>query len=81
MALLSLYDWIVLDCPPVTVYPDAVNLSAASGTGVLVIQAEKTRLEVVEEANSILQDSGLDLLGAVLNRRKYHVPEFIYRRL
>jgi hypothetical protein len=36
---------------------------------------------VAEEAKNVLQGTGVDLLGAVLNRRRYHIPEFIYRRL
>jgi capsular exopolysaccharide synthesis family protein len=81
MALLSLYDWVVIDSPPATAYPDVATIAAASGGAILVVEAEKTRQEVVEEAKRVLDSSGVDLLGAVLNRRRFHIPSFIYERL
>jgi len=81
MALLSLYDWVILDSPPATSYPDVATIAGACGGAFLVVEAEKTRQEVVEEAKRVLEVSGVDLLGAVLNRRRFHIPEAIYRRL
>ena len=81
LALLSLYDWIIIDSPPATSYPDVATIAAASGGAILVIEAENTRQEVVEEAKRVLDVAGVDLLGAVLNRRRFHIPEFLYRRL
>ena len=81
MALLSLYDWLIIDSPPATAYPDVSTIGAAAGGALLVVEAEATRLEVIEEAKRVLDASGVDLLGAVLNRRRYHIPRFIYNRL
>ena len=81
LAVLSLYDWVIIDGPPVTTYPDVGSIAAAVSGAILVIEAESTRQEVVEEAKRVLDVSGVDLLGAVLNRRRYHIPGFIYRRL
>jgi capsular exopolysaccharide synthesis family protein len=81
MALLSLYDWIIIDSPPATSYPDVATIAAAAGGAILVVEAEETRLEVVEEAKRVLETSGVDLLGAVLNKRRYHIPNLIYKRL
>ena len=60
---------------------DVATIAAACGGAILVVEAEKTRQEVVEEAKRVLEVSGVDLLGDVLNRRKYHIPEVVYRRL
>jgi Mrp family chromosome partitioning ATPase len=81
VALLSLYDWIILDAPPTTVYPDVASLGTACGAAMLVIRAESTRPEVAEEAKTVLTGTGVDLLGAVLNRRRFHIPKAIYERL
>ena len=35
----------------------------------------------VMEGKRVLEASGKNFLGAVLNRRKYHIPSWIYRRL
>jgi Mrp family chromosome partitioning ATPase len=81
MALTSLFDWVIIDAPPLTQYPEAASIASACGGAILVIRAEKTRSEVAEEAKKVMVDSGVEVLGAVLNRRKYHIPGFIYRRL
>jgi capsular exopolysaccharide synthesis family protein len=80
-ALQSQFDWVIIDGPPVTTYPDSSTLAGAAGGAVLVIRAERTRWEVADEAKKTLEQTGVDMLGAVLNRRKYHIPDFIYRRL
>jgi capsular exopolysaccharide synthesis family protein len=79
--MLSLYDWVIIDGPALTAYPDSASIAAACGGAVLVIGAESTRSEVVEEAMRILEATEVDMLGAVLNRRRYHIPGFIYKRL
>ena len=81
MALTSFFDWVIIDGPPVTTYPESANLATASGGALLVVRAERTRQEVAMEAKRVLEDSGTEVLGAVLNRRKFHIPDFIYRRL
>jgi Mrp family chromosome partitioning ATPase len=80
-ALQAEFDWVILDGPPVTAYPDAASIAAACGGAILVFEAERTRWEVAEEAKRVMENAGVDVLGAVLNRRKYHIPGFIYRRL
>lgn len=81
MALLSLFDWVIIDGPPATVYPDAGSIGAACGAAILVVRAESTRSEVAREAKTVLESTGADLLGAVLNRRRFHIPSIIYRKL
>jgi capsular exopolysaccharide synthesis family protein len=80
-ALQAEFDWVIVDGPPVTAYPDAASIASACGGAVLVLRAERTRWEVAEEAKRVLENSGAEVLGAVLNRRKYHIPWFIYKRL
>jgi Mrp family chromosome partitioning ATPase len=45
---------------------------------VLVVEAEKTRWQVAEQAKRILEESGARLLGAVLSRRQFHIPNALY---
>jgi capsular exopolysaccharide synthesis family protein len=79
--LKSQFHFVILDAPPATAYPDAGTLAALSDGIVLVIRAERTRWEVVEEAKKILDESNVPILGAVLNRRKFHIPAGVYERL
>ena len=80
-SLQSQFDWVILDGPPVTTYPDASTLAAVADGAILVLRAERTRWEVAEKAMKVLNEAGVTLLGGVLNGRRYHIPEFIYRRL
>ena len=75
------FDWIVVDGPPVTIYAEAATLSALADATVLVIRAESTRAEVADQAKRTIVNAGGRLIGAILNRRQYHIPEFIYRHL
>jgi Mrp family chromosome partitioning ATPase len=45
------------------------------------VQAGETRREIVLEARQRLAQAKVNLLGAVLNKRKYNIPEFVYGKL
>jgi len=79
--LRSKYDWVIVDGPPATVYSDAGILAPLVDGVVLVVQAEKTRWQVAEQAKRALEESGAQVLGAVLSRRQFHIPEALYGRL
>jgi Mrp family chromosome partitioning ATPase len=50
--------------------------------GVLfVIEAERVRWQVAERTTEHLRRANVRLLGAVLNKRRRHVPEWLYRTL
>jgi succinoglycan biosynthesis transport protein ExoP len=76
--LRAKYDWVIVDGPPITVYSDAGILAPLMDGVVLVVRAERTRWEVAEQAKRILDESGARLLGAVLSRRRYHIPRALY---
>ena len=75
------FDWILVDGPPVTVSTEAAALSAVADATVLVLRAESTRSEVADRAARIIHQSGGNLVGAVLNQRRFHIPSFLYRHL
>ncbi len=75
------FQYIIIDAPPVTTAPETLALAAAADGVLLTIHAGHTRREVVQEAVGQLHLAGADVLGVVLARRKYTIPEFIYKRL
>lgn len=75
------FDFVLVDGPPVTNYTDALILAQHVDVVVMVVAAEKTRWETAQEAVRLLQESGSELLGVILNRRRFYIPEGIYRRL
>jgi len=75
------FDWILFDSPPVTSYSDSVALARAVDGVVLVVQAEKTRWEVVQEIQGRLEHGGGRILGVVLNKRRFHIPNWLYKSI
>lgn len=80
-AVSSLYDWVVLDGPPVLESPDSVDIAALADGVVLVVQSGVAKRPVVARATELLRRGGARVLGTVLNRRRLEIPEFIYRRI
>ena len=46
-----------------------------------MVEAERTRRQVVENVKNKIARNGGNIIGVVFNKRKYYIPEFIYRRL
>ncbi|MGE0384281.1 MAG: CpsD/CapB family tyrosine-protein kinase [Gammaproteobacteria bacterium] len=74
-------DWIVFDCPPVNAYPDALSIAPACAATVLVVRSGRTRREIVSAARRRLTEAGANVAGVILNRRRYYIPESLYRWL
>jgi len=75
------YDYLVFDSPPINAYSDASILSHRVDGVIFVVRAGKTRWEVAQSAKEQLERSHANIIGVVLNRKKYIIPRFLYRRL
>jgi len=79
--LKTKFDYIIMDAPPVNIFSESKLLSSKVDGVVLVAEAGRTRRKVVIKAKKDIKASGGNLLGLVLNKRKYHIPEWLYNRL
>jgi capsular exopolysaccharide synthesis family protein len=75
------YSLVIFDSSPALAYADAVVLGRLFDGVILVVQAGKTRWEVIRRAREILKNAKAEILGVVLNRRQYVIPRRVYRRL
>jgi len=75
------FDLILIDSPPVTISSDGLAISKKVDGVVLVLEAENTRWPIVESVKSLIERNGGNLLGMVFNKRRYYIPDSIYRRL
>ena len=75
------FDFVIVDAPPMTQYADAIALGQLSDGVVLVLEAESTRQEAALMAVENLRSSKIPILGAVLNKRTFPIPEGLYKRL
>jgi Mrp family chromosome partitioning ATPase len=75
------YDYVLLDSDFIG-SPFFSHGAVASGDGVLlVVRAGKTNREVAGRAVEMARQVGGKVLGVILNRRAFPIPDFIYRRL
>lgn len=79
--LLRVYDEIVIDSPSVASSPVGLLLAPHADGVVVIVAAEKTRAPVVQRLLYDLNKMKANVLGTILNRRKFYIPEKIYRLL
>ncbi|QLA14836.1 CpsD/CapB family tyrosine-protein kinase [Desulfolutivibrio sulfoxidireducens] len=72
------FDYIIMDGHSMT-GSDTGMVASIFDAVVIVAQCEKTKWEVVKQAAQKMTLMGGKVLGVVLNRRKYYVPDFIYK--
>jgi uncharacterized protein involved in exopolysaccharide biosynthesis/Mrp family chromosome partitioning ATPase len=74
----SNYDYIIFDMPAVTQTSLTSRLARFMDMVLLVVESEKTGIEVVQQANTWLAESGATV-GAVLNKTRKYVPERLHQ--
>jgi Mrp family chromosome partitioning ATPase len=75
------FELTILDLPPVSESIIGPAMAKALDGVVLVVEAERTRSAAVQATQRTLRMHGGNVLGVVLNKRRFHIPNFIYRRL
>jgi capsular exopolysaccharide synthesis family protein len=80
-ACKKMYDIVLIDTPPLRDSPDTAVLGSYCDGVVMVVRARKTKRDLLQYAQNILDNSGAHQLGVVLNRTKYWIPGFLYHRL
>jgi Mrp family chromosome partitioning ATPase len=80
-ALRVSFDNILIDCGSVATSTDAALLSASVDGVVIVVNAGESRRDEILNSQRTIETAGGKFLGFVLNRRRYPVPEWLYKRL
>ena len=75
------YDMVIVDCPPAAKNSVTMLISSKVDAVVLVVEAGKVRRESLQRNIADLRAMGAKILGVVLNKRRYPIPEFIYRMI
>jgi Mrp family chromosome partitioning ATPase len=81
LEMRSEFDCLLVDTPPASSYPDAVLLGQLTDGVVLVVGSNSTRRESARIAKESFKAARIPILGAVLNKRTYPIPEALYQRL
>jgi capsular exopolysaccharide synthesis family protein len=75
------FDFVIVDAPPMTRYADAIALGKLCDGVVVVLEAGSTHRNAARNAVQTLGSSRVQILGAVLNKRTFPIPESIYSRI
>jgi capsular exopolysaccharide synthesis family protein len=75
------YDYIIIDSSPVVPVADSEVTSGIVDGVLLVVEAGKTKREVILRAQSLLEEAHARIIGSVLTKVEHPIPEFIYKHL
>jgi len=75
------YPFVVIDLPAVGEPAGGVRLASLCDAALLVVQADGHRWQVVEHARARLEQAQANVLGVVLNKRRFPLPRWVYRAL
>lgn len=76
-----LFDLIVIDSQAVLKDAFGISFAKLANGSILVVEAERARAPVIMETRRMLESGGGNIIGAVLNKRRFYIPRFIYRLL
>jgi protein-tyrosine kinase len=80
-AIRVAFDNILIDCRSLRVSSEAAVLSSSVDGVAVVVEAGQTRRDEILNAQRTIENAGGKFLGFVLNKRRYPVPEWLYKRL
>lgn len=77
-ALKKVFDYVILDTPPIQAVTDAQILSTKSDGTILVVRAEKTKKDSVHNSISLLRKVNANIIGTVLNGLEASTSNYYY---
>lgn len=75
------YHYTVIDLPSFSTAPELAAVARQADGAILVINCPHTRWEVALNLKQRLHAAGVTIVGAVLNRRRYTIPDSLYSLL
>jgi len=79
--LRAQFEYVIVDSAPMNLFNDALTLGLAGDGIALVLKANSSRREIAQKMLQDAKTANVRILGAVLNQRRFPVPESVYRRL
>lgn len=79
--LKGIFDLVLIDSSPAASSPESIAMSRFADGVILVVEAEKTNWRVAASIKESIMKNGGRILGVTFNKRRYYVPQCIYRYL
>lgn len=73
------YDYILFDGAPAHLYSDSLIIAPYVDGVVLVVEAESTKREIIIKVKKEIENIDGKIIGIVLNKQRYYIPERIYK--
>lgn len=80
-SLRGKFELVLIDSAPLSISPDGLAIASRVDGVIIVTEAERTRWRSVKSVEESIRKVDGKILGMVLNRRRYYVPDFVYRLL
>ena len=75
------FDLILVDSMPLNRSYVAVTLSSKVDANIIVVAAEETSIAETKNLMNRLEEKDGHILGIVLNKRHFYIPDFIYKKI
>jgi len=79
--LRAVFDFVLFDTPPMATSSDALVVAGRTEGLAMVVEADSTNRETALKAARHAAAANVRVLGVVLNKRTYPIPEAIYKKL
>lgn len=79
--LRTRFDLVLIDSAPLSMSPDGLAIASRVDGVVIVLEAEKTHWRAVKNVEESIRKVEGNILGLVFNKRRYYLPDFIYKLL
>ena len=79
VGLRRTFRYTIIDGAPLLAHPDSMHLAARADGVILVVRQGRLKREVLKKATNMLESVHAPILGAVLNRRRFAIPTFLYK--
>lgn len=80
MRLQETFRFTIIDAPPILDSVEATYLARKTLGLVLVVESQRLKYEIIQHGLEKLKAHDVPLLGTVLNKRRFQLPEFFYNR-
>lgn len=75
------YEFVIFDTPPFCEDSTIIRLAGLVDGIILILEAERVRWEAARQLKERLAQAQGKILGAILNKRKFHVPDWMYHHI
>jgi len=81
IAVRDHFDVVLIDSPPVLDGPEVLTIAPEVDGVMLVVEAGRTRVEMLEHMRNVFALEDLTILGSVLTKQEHVIPNWFYRIL